>query len=144
MDYAKDTLYMHLMVEGFNMWHQWNKEREQKGLTPVFHQSGVILFSQNGEFSEFEKDTMKSIREAGYGHYIEEFKSEQEIIERFPQFKNAVKNGFNKAYLNNAGGNTFFFFFSQKKDSHSFKAGVTHLKQLSISTKSVLNKGLTL
>lgn len=99
------------MVEGFNMWHQWNKERAEKGLEPVFNQSGVILFSQNGEFSDFEKDTMKTIREAGYGHFIEEFKSEEEIVKKFPQFKSAVKNGFNKAYLNNAGGKIFHNFY---------------------------------
>ncbi|GAA5811939.1 hypothetical protein MFLAVUS_005386 [Mucor flavus] len=104
MDYANDTLYMHLTVEAFNMWHQWNKERADSNLSPVFHQSGVLLLSGKDEFSDFEKSCMKTIREAGYGHYITEYKSPQEIIEAFPQFKNAVENGFNTAYLNKAGG----------------------------------------
>ena len=104
MDYANDTLYMHLMVEAFTMWHQWNAEREAAGQEPVFHQSGVLLFSGKDNFSDFEKNCMKNIREAGYGHYIEEFKSPQDIVDKFPQFKDAVANGFNTAYLNKAGG----------------------------------------
>lgn len=104
MDYANDTLYMHLMVEAFNMWHQWNRERAEENKSPVFHQSGVLLFSGKDQFSDFEKNCMRNIREAGYGHYIEEFKSPEEIIAKFPQFKEAVKNGFNTAYLNKAGG----------------------------------------
>ncbi|KAI8642418.1 FAD dependent oxidoreductase [Parasitella parasitica] len=104
MDYANDTLYMHLMVEAFGMWHQWNKERAEKNLDPVFHQSGVLLFSGKDNFSDFEKDSMKNIREAGYGHYIEEFTSPEQIIEKFPQFEKSVENGFNTAYLNKEGG----------------------------------------
>lgn len=104
MDYANDTLYMHLMVEAFNMWHQWNKERAEANQDPIFHQSGVLLFSGKDQFSDFEKNCMKNIREAGYGHYIEEYKTPEEIIAKFPQFKEAVANGFNTAYLNKAGG----------------------------------------
>lgn len=104
MDYANDTLYMHLMVEAFNMWHQWNKERAEANQDPIFHQSGVLLFSGKDQFSDFEKNCMKNIREAGYGHYIEEYKTPEEIIAKFPQFKEAVASGFNTAYLNKAGG----------------------------------------
>jgi len=52
----------------------------------------------------FERDCMKNIREAGYGHFIEEFTSPEQIIEKFPQFQKAVENGFNTAYLNKEGG----------------------------------------
>lgn len=104
MDYANDTLYMHLMVEAFGIWRQWNKERAEKNLDPVFHQSGVLLFSGKDKFSDFERDCMKNIREAGYGHFIEEFTSPEQIIEKFPQFQKAVENGFNTAYLNKEGG----------------------------------------
>lgn len=106
MDYANDTLYMHLMVEAFGLWRQWNKERAEKNLEPVFHQSGVLLFSGKDKFSDFERDCMKNIREAGYGHFIEEFTSPEQIIKKFPQFQKAVENGFNTAYLNKEGGSS--------------------------------------
>lgn len=104
MDYANDTLYMHLTIEALTMWHQWNNERRQENLDPVFHQSGVLLLSGHNEFSEFEKNCMRNIREAGYGHFIKEYRNPQEITHDFPQFKDAVQNGFNTAYLNKAGG----------------------------------------
>ncbi|KAL0084029.1 FAD dependent oxidoreductase [Phycomyces blakesleeanus] len=104
MDYADDTIYMHLAIEAIQMWHQWNKERADMGLEPVFHPSGVLLFSSNGEYSDFEKQSLKHIREAGYGHVIEELKSPEEIIARYPYFKDAVDNGYNIAYLNKEGG----------------------------------------
>lgn len=104
MDYADDTLYMQLMIEALPLWRQWNKERAEMGLSPVFHETGVLLFSSNGQFSDYERSSMKRIREAGYGHAIEEFTSPQSIINRFPQFKDAVANGFNIAYLNKQGG----------------------------------------
>lgn len=104
MDYANDTLYMHLTIEALGMWHQWNQERSQQNLEPVFHNSGVLLLSGKDEFSTFEKSCMKNIREAGYGHFIKEYQSPEEIIGDFPQFHHAVKQGFNTAYLNTAGG----------------------------------------
>lgn len=104
MDYANDSLYMHLTIEALTMWHQWNKERQDDHLSPVFNQSGVLLLSGKDEFSDFEKNCMQTIREAGYGHFIQEYKNQEEIIQAFPQFKHAVENGFNTAYLNKAGG----------------------------------------
>ncbi|KAI9491665.1 FAD dependent oxidoreductase [Zychaea mexicana] len=83
MDYGKELMYMHMYMESLPMWEQWNKERAAKGRSPVFH---------------------NSIREAGYGHLIEEFRTPEAIAERYPQFKEATKNGFNIAYLNKAGG----------------------------------------
>lgn len=79
------------------------------GLSPVFHETGVLLFSQNGKFSDYEIQSMKAIREAGYGHLIEELTDPETIVKRYPQFKDAVANGFNIAYLNRAGGEPFSF-----------------------------------
>ncbi|KAI9470992.1 MAG: FAD dependent oxidoreductase [Benjaminiella poitrasii] len=104
MDYANDTLYMHLMVEALGLWHQWNAERAAQNLEPVFHPSGVLMFSGKDSYSDFERDSLKQIREAGYGHFVEEYKTPEEIIQKFPQFKKTVENGFKTAYLNKAGG----------------------------------------
>ncbi|KAI9494706.1 FAD dependent oxidoreductase-domain-containing protein [Zychaea mexicana] len=88
---------------GLPIWEQWNKERAAKGLSPVYHKTGVIFFSKNGQFSEYEKQSMQNIKEAGYGHVIEQL-SPESIVERFPHFKAAVENGYNVAYFNKEGG----------------------------------------
>lgn len=105
MDYANDTLYMHLTIEALTMWHQWNQERAESNQTPVFHPTGVLLLSGKDRLSDFESNCIKNIREAGYGHYITEYKTPKEIVTAFPQFEQAVANGFNTGYLNKAGGN---------------------------------------
>jgi sarcosine oxidase/L-pipecolate oxidase len=107
MDYGNDILYMHLTIEAIGMWKQWNKERAEMKLDPVYHETGVLLFSSKDKFSDFEKNSMKTIREAGYGHFIQEFTSSEQISKKFPQFASAVKNGFNTAYFNKAGGNVY-------------------------------------
>ncbi|CEI98359.1 hypothetical protein RMCBS344292_12468 [Rhizopus microsporus] len=94
---------MHLAIESLPLWHQWNKERAEKNQCPVFHQSGVLLFGQE-DFSDFEKKSIKAIQEAGYGHFIDVYSSPEEIVRAFPQFQQAVDNGFKKAYLNKQGG----------------------------------------
>ncbi|KAI9013417.1 FAD dependent oxidoreductase-domain-containing protein [Phycomyces nitens] len=78
-------------------------ERADMGQEPVFHPSGVLLFSSNGEYSDFEQQSMRHIREAGYGHVIEEL-GPKDIISRYPYLKDAVGNGYNIGYLNKAGG----------------------------------------
>ncbi|KAI8393452.1 FAD dependent oxidoreductase [Radiomyces spectabilis] len=104
MDYADETLYMHMAIEAMPLWRQWNQERADMGLSPVFHQTGVLLLSSNGEYSKFERSSMQHIREAGYGHVIEEFPNGEAILKRYPQFKTAVQNGYNIGYLNKEGG----------------------------------------
>ncbi|KAG1141811.1 hypothetical protein G6F37_008285 [Rhizopus arrhizus] len=103
LDYSDNTLYMHLAIESIGMWQEWNKERQESEQDPLFHQTGVLLFGRD-EFSDSEKKSLKAIREAGYGHYIEEYNSPEEITAKFPPFKSAVENGFKKAYLNKQGG----------------------------------------
>lgn len=103
IDYASETVYMQMAIEALPLWRQWNKERAEMGLSPVLHETGVLLFSQNGKFSDYEIQSMKAIREAGYGYLIEEL-GPKTIVKRYPQFKDAVANGFNVAYLNRAGG----------------------------------------
>ncbi|KAI8088965.1 FAD dependent oxidoreductase [Halteromyces radiatus] len=102
-DYGDDITYMHLMMEALPYWHQYNKERAEQGESPVFHETGVLMMSRHGEYSDFEKKSLRNIRQAGYGHCIEELDGEA-IIKRYPQFKTAVHHGFNIAYLNKAGG----------------------------------------
>ncbi|KAF7728477.1 hypothetical protein EC973_006030 [Apophysomyces ossiformis] len=104
MDYADDVLYMNLMMEAFPHWHEWNKERAQLGLEPVFHQTGVLMLSTDGRLSDFESKSMQNIREAGYGHAIEELKKPEDIIKRYPYLEHAVSKGYNIGYLNKEGG----------------------------------------
>ncbi|ORZ24687.1 FAD dependent oxidoreductase [Absidia repens] len=103
-DYGNDDIYMRLTMEALPYWQQFNKERAEQGEEPLFHQTGVLMMSSNGSYSEFEKRSLKKIREAGYGHVIEELLTPESIIDRFPQFKDGVNNGFNIGYLNKAGG----------------------------------------
>ncbi|KAI8344226.1 FAD dependent oxidoreductase [Chlamydoabsidia padenii] len=103
-DYADDEMYMRLMLEALPYWHQYNKERAEQGKEPVFHQTGVLMMSSNGSYSEFEKRSLARIRQAGYGHVIDELLTPESIIKRYPQFESAVRNGFNIGYVNKAGG----------------------------------------
>ncbi|KAI8073984.1 FAD dependent oxidoreductase [Gongronella butleri] len=103
-DYGSDTLYMKLMFEALPLWHQFNKERAQQGEDPLFHDVGVLLLSSNGEYSEFEKKSLRSIKEAGRGYAIEELLTPESIKARFPQFASGVDHGFNIGYLNKEGG----------------------------------------
>ncbi|OAD76316.1 hypothetical protein PHYBLDRAFT_109796 [Phycomyces blakesleeanus NRRL 1555(-)] len=104
MDYADDTLYLQLMLEGMPIWRQWNKERAAEGLGPVYNETGVLFFGSNGKFSDYEKKSIKSITEAGYGHVIEHLPTPKSITDKYPQFKEAVENGYDIAYLNKDGG----------------------------------------
>ncbi|KAI9312855.1 FAD dependent oxidoreductase [Dichotomocladium elegans] len=104
MDYADEPLYMHLMIETYSIWREWNEERAAEGESPVYHETGVLMMGENGSFTEFELKSMQCIREAGYGHAIEELPTPASIADRFPIFKDAVANGFNVAYLNKLGG----------------------------------------
>ncbi|KAI9247124.1 FAD dependent oxidoreductase [Phascolomyces articulosus] len=103
MDYGLATQNMQLMIEGLPLWEQWNKERAAQGKTPVFHKTGAVFFSKNGQYSDYGIQSMQSIREAGYGHVIEEL-TPQAIMERFPHFKLAVENGYDTAYFNKEAG----------------------------------------
>jgi sarcosine oxidase/L-pipecolate oxidase len=104
MEYGAATHYMNLFLEALPLWHEWNKERAENNLVPVYHQTGLISFAENGTFTQYELDCMSQIREAGYGHLIEELDTPEKIIERFPRFEKAVKNGFDIAVYNKEGG----------------------------------------
>ncbi|KAI7858794.1 FAD dependent oxidoreductase [Circinella umbellata] len=97
------TQNMQLMIEGLPIWKQWNEEREARGKTPVFYKTGAVFFSQNNKYTDYSAASMKHIREAGYGHVIEELTG-KDIVDRFPHFKGAVENGYDLAYLNKEAG----------------------------------------
>ncbi|KAI8060926.1 FAD dependent oxidoreductase [Gongronella butleri] len=103
-EYGDNLLYMHLTMEALPYWHQWNKERAESKESPVFHQSGVLLFGRNGKYGDYERKSIDAVRAAGYGHAMEELVTPEQIIDRFPQFENAVHNGYNVAYFNKDGG----------------------------------------
>ena len=90
-------------LEAITAWEEWNKEREQAKLVPVYHNSGFILFSSNNQFTQYEKDCMETIKRIGYGSFLEELHADQ-IKERYPFFSMTVDNGYNIAYINKIGG----------------------------------------
>ncbi|KAI9246236.1 FAD dependent oxidoreductase [Phascolomyces articulosus] len=104
MDYGADTLSMQLTMEAFPHWHQWNRERAEMGLSPVFHNTGSLLLCKGNKLSDYERLSIQHVREAGYGHTIQEFLTPESITERFPEFKDAVASGYHCAYLNTAAG----------------------------------------
>lgn len=104
MDYGTNTIYMHLAIEAIDAWKQWNIERAEKNLTPVYCNTGIIAFSANGQYAKYEKDNMESIREAGYEDYIEELDSDK-LKSRYPHLSDTVDNGYDIAYFNKVGGN---------------------------------------
>ncbi|KAI8341711.1 FAD dependent oxidoreductase [Chlamydoabsidia padenii] len=103
-DYGNQRLYMYLTMEAMSHWHQWNKERADEHESPVFTPSGVLIMGYQGKFGSYEEQSMQAIREAGYGHAIEQLLTPDVIIKRYPQFEQTVKNGYNIAYLNKEGG----------------------------------------
>ncbi|KAI8338811.1 FAD dependent oxidoreductase [Blakeslea trispora] len=103
IDYGAKELYTHLGLEAIQVWEEWNKEREQDNLVPVYHNTGFILFSTNGQFTPYEKDSMDTVRKAGYGEFLQELDGD-EIKERYPFFSKTVDHGYNIAYLNKIGG----------------------------------------
>ncbi|KAI8578832.1 hypothetical protein K450DRAFT_244750 [Umbelopsis ramanniana AG] len=104
MDYGDDLIYQQLACEALPIWRQWNEEVKAEGKPLVYNETGLLLFSRNGKFPDYERLSMQNIRGAGYGHAIEEFPTPESIVERFPQFSDAVANGFNIAYLNKYAG----------------------------------------
>lgn len=104
MDYGDDLIYQNLAAEALPIWRQWNEEAKADGREPVYNETGLLLFSRAGKFSEYERRSIQNIRAAGYGDAIEEFITPESIVERFPQFADSVANGFNVAYLNKYAG----------------------------------------
>jgi sarcosine oxidase/L-pipecolate oxidase len=103
MDYGKDKMCMELCIDSIDIWNEWNKERETLGLDPVYHNTGMLIFSGEDKICENEEYSLKHIREAGHGDWIEELDA-KEIVDRYPYFETAVKNGISYAYYNKVGG----------------------------------------
>lgn len=116
IDYGANTLYMHLAIEALSAWEQWNKERAENDLAPVYHNTGIITFSTNGRYTNYEKDNIKSIRDAGHGDYIEELDAD-ELKKRYPHLSDTVDNGYNIAYYNKAGGKYNLYALVNKKST---------------------------
>lgn len=94
---------MELCIDSIDIWNEWNKERETLGLDPVYHNTGMLIFSGEDKICENEEYSLKHIREAGHGDWIEELDA-KEIVDRYPYFETAVKNGISYAYYNKVGG----------------------------------------
>ncbi|ORZ25092.1 FAD dependent oxidoreductase [Absidia repens] len=103
-DYGNKLLYMQLTMEAMPHWHQWNKERAEQNESPVFEQTGVLLMGYQGTFGPYEEQSMQAICEAGYGHAIEKLLTPESIIQKYPQFEQTVRNGYDIAYVNKDGG----------------------------------------
>jgi sarcosine oxidase/L-pipecolate oxidase len=104
MDYGDDVIYQHLACEALPIWRQWNEEAKAQGKPLVYNESGLLLFSRNGKFPDYERLSLQNIRAAGYGHAVEELNTPERIVDRFPQFSDAVANGYNIAYFNKYAG----------------------------------------
>ncbi|RCI04754.1 hypothetical protein CU098_009984 [Rhizopus stolonifer] len=103
MDYGDARLYTDLAIDSIDIWNQWNQERKAQGLVPVYHNTGLLVFSGEDKLCENELHSLKHIRAAGHNDWIEEL-SPQELVSRYPFFENAVKNGISAAYYNKVGG----------------------------------------
>lgn len=112
MDYGDSRLCMELAIDSIDVWNQWNKETQ----VPIYHNTGMLIFSGASQLCENELHSLKHIRNAGHADWIEELHGDQ-ITERYPYLETAVNNGISAAYYNKIGGSYakllfFFFFFS--------------------------------
>ncbi|KAI8646390.1 FAD dependent oxidoreductase [Parasitella parasitica] len=103
MDYGDEKLCMELAIDSIDIWNQWNQERIEEGLSPVYHNTGMLVFLGEKGLSENEKHSLRHIRPAGHADWIEELNGEQ-IVSRYPCLETAVKNGISCAYYNKVGG----------------------------------------
>lgn len=117
MDYGNERLCMELAIDSINIWNQWNEERTAEGLSPVYHNTGMLVFSGEDRLCENEKHSLHHIRAAGHDDWIEELSAEQ-IVSRYPYFETAVKNGISCAYYNKVGGT--FRLFSVYRGRHMY------------------------
>ncbi|KAI8063015.1 FAD dependent oxidoreductase [Thamnidium elegans] len=99
MDYGDSKLSMELAIDSIGIWNQWNKESQ----IPVYHNTGMLIFSGASQLLENELHSLKHIRNAGHAGWIEELHGDQ-ITERYPYLETAVKNGISAAYYNKVGG----------------------------------------
>ena len=103
MDYGDSRLYTDLAIDSIDIWNQWNKERAEENKHPVFHNTGILIFSGTNELTNIEVNSIKHIKNAGHADWIEELTPE-EIKQRYPYLGSAVNNGFSAAYYNKVGG----------------------------------------
>ncbi|CAO3642734.1 unnamed protein product [Mucor hiemalis] len=103
MDYGDSKLCTELAIDSINIWNQWNREKAQKNEAPLYHNTGMLIFSGSNKLGSTDHHSIKHIRNAGHGDWIEELTPEQ-IKKRFPYFKHAVDNGISAAYYNKVGG----------------------------------------
>ncbi|OZJ03040.1 hypothetical protein BZG36_03261 [Bifiguratus adelaidae] len=103
-DYGSETHHMVLGLEALPLWRELNKVSQREFGQLCFHETGVLFFGRNGQFNPFEIDTMKAIRDFGYGDCIEVMENGEAILKRYPQFRTAVSNGYDIAYYNKLGG----------------------------------------
>lgn len=102
MDYGDSKLCMELAIDSINIWNQWNKE----SVEPVYHNTGMLIFSGGAELCENEKKSLFHIRNAGHDDWIEELNGEH-IIQRYPYLEKAVNSGMSSGYYNKVGGNIY-------------------------------------
>lgn len=107
MDYGDNKLCMELAIDSIDIWNQWNKESK----VPVYHNTGMLIFSGDSKLCENELNSLKHIRNAGHSDWVEELSTGQ-ITDRYPYLENYVKSGVSAAYYNKVGGmnihNTYF------------------------------------
>lgn len=104
MDYGDNRLNMQLAIDSIDIWNQWNQESP----IPVYHNTGMLIFSGGSTLCENEQQSLYHIRNAGHHDWIEELNGEQ-IQQRYPYLENAVRNGLSSGYYNKVGGKSFIY-----------------------------------
>ncbi|KAI7896951.1 FAD dependent oxidoreductase [Mucor mucedo] len=99
MDYGSSKLNMQLAIDSIDIWNQWNQESS----IPVYHNTGMLIFSGGATLCENEQQSLFHIRNAGHGDWIEELNGDQ-IQKRYPYLENAVRSGLSSGYYNKVGG----------------------------------------
>jgi sarcosine oxidase/L-pipecolate oxidase len=106
MDYNDNRLCTELAIDSINIWNKWNEERAQQNDVPVYHNTGMLLFSGSQKLEQTELDSLKHIRNAGHDDWVEELTHDQ-LKQRYPFFEHAVDSGMSAAYFNKVGGNVY-------------------------------------
>lgn len=99
MEYGKDVAYMQLAARAREGWLAWNDGWAQKGLRPLYHDTGVLMCSRNAMAdSGFEIDSYRLLLENDFRPTRLTGKN---ISEKYPSWRNTY---FKDGFYNPCGG----------------------------------------
>lgn len=99
MEYGTDRDYFHLAARARNGWLDWNERWAAAGLSPLYHDSGVLMCSR-GRMAEsgYEADSYRMLQENNF-HPVR--LGSQEIARSYPAWREGF---FADGFYNPAGG----------------------------------------